>query len=156
MRSPERSTGRLNKKDGTIEWDSKGAHSYATPVVFERDGKLLAAIFSAPGLHIVDVKTGKVIDDVSWVTDWKINGADPLIIGEKIFISSGYKRGSAMLDFSSGKKLKKIWEAEVLNTQFSSSVYLDGYIYGIDGNHNKRGRLRCRAGSAHSFPPTAS
>ena len=133
----------LNKKTGKIEWDSAGIHSYASAVVFEQSGKKLAAIFSAPGLHVVDTRNGKVVADYPWETSWKINGADPLIIGDKIFISSGYKKGCAMLDFSSGKKLQKIWENDVLKNQFSSSIVLDEYIYGIDGNEKKRGHLRC-------------
>lgn len=133
----------LNKNTGKIEWESGGAHSYATPVVFESKGKRLAAFFSAPGLMITDVNKGKVVADYTWETKHKINGADPLILDDQIFISSGYGRGCAMLDFSSGKKLKKIWENEILKTQFSSAIYLDGYIYGIDGNERKRGYLRC-------------
>ena len=132
----------LDKETGKLVWSSAGKHSYATPVVFDHKGKRLAAIFSAPGLRIVDVNSGKQVADFDWETNYEINGADPMILNEKIFISSGYKRGCAMLDFS-GKRLEKIWENDVLNTQFSSSVYFDGYIYGMDGNNRDKGSLRC-------------
>lgn len=132
----------LNKNTGKIEWKSKGKSSYASPVVFDHKGKRLAAVFSAPGLQIIDVKNGKVIDDVKWETKYDINGADPMIIGDRIFISSGYGNGCAMFDFSSGK-LKKLWENDVMKNQFSSSVYFDGYIYGVDGQTKGKGFLRC-------------
>jgi outer membrane protein assembly factor BamB len=132
----------LNKKSGDVVWKSKGAHSYASPVVFDYKGKRVAAIFSAPGLQIIDVKSGKEIADYTWETKYDINGADPLIIDDRIFISSGYGHGCVMLDFSSGK-LKKIWENDLMKNQFSSSVYIDGYIYGIDGQTKKKGFLRC-------------
>jgi len=134
----------LDKNSGKVAWKSKGKHSYATPVVFDHKGKRCAAIFSAPGLQIVEAKTGKEIASYDWTTKYDINGADPLVIEDKIFISSGYKHGAAMLDFSSGK-LKRVWENEVMQNQFSSSVYIDGYIYGIDGQAKGKGFLRCIA-----------
>ena len=47
-----------------------------------------------------------------------------------------------MFDFSSGK-LKKLWESDLMNNQFSSCVYIDGYIYRVDGQTKKKGSLRC-------------
>lgn len=132
----------LKKDTGAVAWKSKGRSSYASPVVFDHKGKRLAALFSAPGLQIVEVKTGKKHDDFPWKTKYDINGADPVVLGEKIFISSGYDHGCALLDFSSGK-LKKIWDNELLKNQFSNSVHIDGYIYGVDGQTKKKGFLRC-------------
>jgi len=134
----------LDKNSGKVEWKSKGKHSYASPVLFDHKGKRCAAIFSSPGLQIVEAKTGKKIVSYDWTTKYDINGADPLVIEDKIFISSGYKHGAAMLDFSSGE-LKPVWENEVMQNQFSSSVYIDGYIFGIDGQAKGKGFLRCIA-----------
>ena len=132
----------IDKNTGKIKWKSTGQHSYASPVVFTRKGKRLAAIFSSPGLQIVDVKTGKKVDDYKWETKYDINGADPLVIGDKIFISSGYDRECAMLDFSSGS-LKKLWNSDIMKNQFSSSIHDGGYIYGVSGQTKKKGHLRC-------------
>lgn len=132
----------LDKNSGKIEWKSKGKHSYATPVVFDHEGTRCAAIFSAPGLQIVEAETGKKVDSYEWVTKYDINGADPLFIGDKIFISSGYQNGAALLDFSSGD-LNVVWTNEIMQNQFSSSVYIDGYLYGVDGLAKKKGYLRC-------------
>ncbi|MBM4152344.1 MAG: alcohol dehydrogenase [Kiritimatiellaceae bacterium] len=132
----------LKKVDGSVAWKSQGTASYAAPVVFQSKGKDVAAIFSGSGLYVVDVLTGEKIDFVEWKTSYDINGADPVLVEDKIFISSGYKRGCALFDFSKGA-LKKVWENERLNSQFSSSVYLDEHIYGIDGQTKSKGVLRC-------------
>jgi outer membrane protein assembly factor BamB len=132
----------LKKETGAVAWKSKGAFSYASPVVFDHQGKRVAAIFSAASLQVVDVETGKKIDSFEWKTSYDVNGADPVIIGDRIFISSGYDHGCALLDFSSGR-LKKVWETDVLKNHFSSSVHMDGYIYGVDGQTKKDGFLRC-------------
>jgi outer membrane protein assembly factor BamB len=132
----------VDKNSGKVKWKSSGQQSYASPVVFDHKDRRLAAIFSAPGLQIVDAKTGKKVDDIKWKTKYDINGADPIIIEDRIFISSGYSHGCAMYDFSSGK-LKQLWENDVMKNQFSSSIYADGHIYGIDGQTKKKGFLRC-------------
>ncbi|MDF7824497.1 PQQ-binding-like beta-propeller repeat protein [Pontiellaceae bacterium B12227] len=132
----------VDKHTGKIKWKSSGQHSYASPVVFKRKGKTCAAIFSAAGLQVVDVTSGKKVAAYDWKTKYDINGADPMIIGDRIFISSGYDRESAMLDFSSGK-LKKIWSSDIMKNQFSSSIHVDGFIYGVDGQTKKKGFLRC-------------
>ena len=132
----------LNKKSGEIIWSSKGPQSYASAVVMEHDGKSLGLFFSAKALQVVDLSSGEKLDSYAWETSYDINGADPLVIGEKIFITSGYGHGSALLDVSSGK-LEKIWENDLMCSQFSSCVTLDGYIYGIDGQTKKKGYLRC-------------
>jgi len=132
----------LDKATGKVVWKSIGKASYASPVLFDHTGKRLAAIFSTSGLQIVEAKSGKKIAHQGWKTKYDINGADPMVIGERIFISSGYDRECAMFDFSSGK-LKKLWSNEVLKNQFSTSVYIDGFIYGVDGQTKKKGFLRC-------------
>jgi outer membrane protein assembly factor BamB len=132
----------VDKQTGKVEWKSSGKQSYASPVVFERKGKQLAAIFSGPGLQIVDAKSGREIDSYDWKTKYDINGADPLILGDQIFISSGYDRECAMLDFSKGK-LKKLWNSEIMKNQFSSSIHSEGYIYGVSGQTKGKGHLRC-------------
>ena len=132
----------LKKATGAVAWKSQGKFSYASPVLFDRDGVRCAAIFSEPGLQVVEAATGTKLSSFGWETKYGINGADPLIIGDMIFITSGYDRGCAMLDFSSGK-LKPVWENKLLNAHFSSSVYIDGFIYGMDGQAGKAGSLRC-------------
>jgi outer membrane protein assembly factor BamB len=132
----------LNKKSGVVVWKSNGVCSYASPVVFDHKGTRLAAFFAGDGLQIVHADTGKKADFLEWETKYQTNGADPLVIGDQIFISSGYGHGCAWLDFSTGK-LKKVWENDLLKSHFSGCVYLDGYIYGIDGQTNGKGSLRC-------------
>jgi outer membrane protein assembly factor BamB len=132
----------VNKNTGELVWKSSGKQSYASPVLFKYKGKTHAAIFSATGLMIVEAQSGNVIESLKWETKYDINGADPMVIGDKIFISSGYGHGCTMLDFSTGK-LETVWESEVMQNQFSSSVYIDGHIYGVDGQTKKKGFLRC-------------
>lgn len=133
----------LDKQTGKVVWKSKGAQSYASPVVFEYEGKTCAFMFAAQKLAMVDVSTGESLSSYAWETQYGVNGADPLLIDDnKVFITTGYKKGCALLDYSSGK-LVEVWKNEQISSQFSSCVYIDGYIYGVDGQTKAKGFLRC-------------
>jgi outer membrane protein assembly factor BamB len=133
----------LKKKDGAIDWKSRGASSYASPVVFDYKNKRTAAIFAGDGLRLVVAATGKELGFLPWEPKYKVNGADPLILdNDRMFIASGYGYGCALLDYSSGK-IEKVWENDRIKPHFGTPVAMDGYIYGEDGQTKGKGFLRC-------------
>ncbi|MGA1823132.1 MAG: PQQ-binding-like beta-propeller repeat protein [bacterium] len=139
----------FDKTSGDLKWSSvgklwsrnAGIGSYATPLFFTHGNKRCAAIFGQEALYAVDIKTGSKLWEYEWITKYDVNAADPLVSGNKIFISSGYGKGCALLDFSDGKP-RKVWENRNMRNHFGSCVLIDGTIYGIDGNAGK-GNLRC-------------
>ena len=132
----------LYQKTGKKLWASPaGRGSYAVPVLTRHQGQTLAMIFSSKALNCVEAKTGRKLWDYTWHTAHDVNAADPLVNGSQVMITSGYGKGCAMIDFSSGKPVKK-WQNKSLASHFSSSVLLDGHVYGIHGNAG-RGTLKC-------------
>jgi len=124
----------LAKKDGSVVWESgKGPGGYSTPVPFERDGKTLVALFSAKNAVAVNAADGSVVWTYPWVTSYDVNAADPLLLdgGKKVFISSGYGHGCAMLDVS-GAEPKVLWANKDMRNKHTNCVLLDGMIYGFD------------------------
>lgn len=135
----------VNKKTGKLVWKSRSAkNGYATPVPFKQNGKNLVAIFSSGGLAAVDPMTGKGMWQHRWKTQYDVNAADPVLVGDKqIFISSGYGAGSAMLELT-GAGVKVAWQSKELRTQFNPAVYLNGHLFGIDGDTaSNRATLKC-------------
>jgi outer membrane protein assembly factor BamB len=135
----------LNKKSGKEIWVSKrGTGGYATPVIYDWEGKRHAAIFGQKALYGVSVETGEVLWSYPWQTDWDVNAADPVVVGNRVFISSGYGKGCALLEISAKGKPKVVWKNTKLRSHFSSFVYLDGYLYGNDGqSYSSKNNLRC-------------
>jgi outer membrane protein assembly factor BamB len=129
----------FNKNLGEKVWGNAGTGGYASPVPFKFKGKAALAIFSQKSIYAVDLKTGKELWSFPWETSYDVNAADPIIVGETMFISSGYGRGCALLDFSSGKpKLK--WETKDMNNHFSSSIIhpkMKNVLIGCNGNTGK-------------------
>jgi len=145
----------LNKKTGEKVWGSDippdnlslpygtGPH-YATPVVYDYEGKRHVIISSYIGLHAVDVETGKVF----WLYEWEplreVQTTDPLVFDKYVFITQyDEKYGSVLLEIDGGEP-KVLWESLNMESNTSSPVMIDGYVYGIDGGPNdKRGLLQC-------------
>jgi hypothetical protein len=64
--------------------------------------------------------------------------------GNRVFISSGYGTGSALLEMSKKGPPRLIWKNNILRSHFSSIIYLDGYLYGNDGqSYSSKNVLRC-------------
>ena len=134
----------LDKRSGKLAWSSgAGTGGYATPVLYTRNGKRYAAIFGRRALYGVDALTGMQTWSYPWVTDNDVNAADPLVFDDRVFISSNYGAGSALIDLS-GRQPKLLWKNPSMNSHFSSFVLIDGYIYGNDGFAGRRnGVFRC-------------
>ena len=145
----------VDKKSGELVWSSR-PHTiklmegyYATPVVYQRDGSTRALLFSGTGLFSVDVHTGEPI----WFHEWVLwdadnvtrqaNIADPLLCEDRVFIGSanGLEK-CALLDVA-GDNPRILWENENLRTGVSSSVLVDGCLYGNNGQAGKPNTLSC-------------
>ncbi|HAV64857.1 MAG TPA: alcohol dehydrogenase, partial [Verrucomicrobiales bacterium] len=61
---------------------------------------------------------------------------DPIFHGDRVFISSGYRAGGALLDLSSGEP-RQVWASQNMHNQFNSAVLIDGFLYGITGQNGK-------------------
>jgi len=123
----------FDRSTGKKIWGEGGKGGHATPVIYRSGTDDLAAVFSSKALHAVDIKTGKSRWNYPWKTSHDVHAADPLVVGNSIFISSGYGSGCALLDGGNGEELW-VHKRSKMRNHFSSSVFLDGYIYGYDGN----------------------
>jgi outer membrane protein assembly factor BamB len=134
----------LDKKTGKTLWSSgKDAAGYSTPVPFQVGAETYVAFFTRAHLVAATVGQGKELWRYPWKTKYDVNAANPLVFGDKIFLSAGYDHGCALLKFT-GSIISKIWENKNLRNMLNSSVMLGDYIYGIDGDGGDRNAsLRC-------------
>ena len=144
----------FEKNNGKKVWISEKYHpsnicpqseniaSYATPVIFDWEGKRCALMYHCTGLYSVDVQTGQQL----WYFEFMALGAkaaDPIFFENKVFISTGYMLARCVLIEITGNEPKALWENENMRNEFSSCVYIDGYLYGSDGDHGTLCPFRC-------------
>lgn len=79
---------------------------------------------------------GEPVWDYPWETPSAINIPQPVFIGEdRMFLSTGYGYGCEMVKFGlDGESIvtETLWRNNSMKNKMASSVYHDGYIYGLD------------------------
>ena len=93
----------------------------------------------------VDAETGREQWRIRWLTQYGVNAADPVIDGDRVFISTGYGKGAALLKPGAGPEPEVLWKSKVLRTQINGAVLIDGYLYGSDGDSTEKAALKCVA-----------
>jgi outer membrane protein assembly factor BamB len=160
LATPGLCVGAFDLKTGKLIWgvkDSWGA-SYATPVAATMHGKKKVFVFTGGesnpatgGLLCIDPKDGTVHDRIPWrANDYtSATASSPVVIPEKnrVFISTAYPKGrplgGVMLEFDEKFKAKEVWKSERLATHWMNPVYVDGYLYAIDGELQQSSKLVC-------------
>lgn len=133
----------LNKKTGKIVWTSGPADAgYASPIPFQINGQRGIAIFSAKGLVGVDAARGRRLWFHPYTNSKDINAADPVISGNRIFISSLYSSAGESLVVRGGK-VRMDWSTRKMRSHCNGCVLWKGHMYGFNGYITGKGTLRC-------------
>jgi len=124
----------LNKHTGKVVWTSGTDEAgYSTPIPFTSGGERAALFTMKQEVVAVKVKDGKQLWQFPWKTQYNINAADPILNGDKVFVSSGYNHGAGLFDVSAHPP-KEIWQTKDMRNKIASSVLWQGFIYGMDEN----------------------
>lgn len=133
----------LDKTTGKIVWKSEtDSAGYSTPYPITHGGKKLVIVSAGDSYTAVQAADGTPVWSYRWNTRYGVNASDPILSDDKLFISTGYNKGCILLKLTDSQP-EKVWESKVLKNQFNSSVLIDGYLYGIDGDQNSRCSLKC-------------
>jgi len=123
----------LDKKSGRVLWESADyGHAYGTPLPIEIGGKPNLAVFNGKGLVILNMRDGEPQGLHEWKTEYDVNAASPVLVGiDKLFISSGYNKGCALVKLTTGG-LEVVWETKAMRSHMSGVVLWEDNLYGFD------------------------
>ena len=125
----------LDSKNGELLWKSGDSESgYASPML-NSFGEIL--VFNEFGIMTHDLITGKIKKKYQHKTRYGINAAQPMLVGDKVFVSSAYGKGAALIDFQK-RVPSSVWESESYSCQMASLVKRGQYCYGIHGQAGAR------------------
>lgn len=128
----------LDKSTGKVVWKSgTDVSGYSTPVPIEVKGERAVMLAIKQDVVAVKIADGAELWRFPWKTQYDVNAANPILVGSKVFISSGYNRGGGVFDVSA-QPPAKVWENKNMRNHMASSVYWQGHLYGVDEN-----QLRC-------------
>lgn len=123
---------------GRVVWASApGTAGYASAVPWKSGVQSALLIFAGTELVAVDPRDGTRKWSFPWQTSYDVNAADPVLVGDDIFIASNYGKGGALLRVDRGKPAPK-WQTRSMRNHFNSCVLVGGHLFGNDEN-----TLRC-------------
>ena len=134
----------LDKATGKVLWSSDGKTEtgYSTPLQVKLGAQDILFTANGKGYLALDPATGKQLWDIPWVTRYAVNAADPVVSGDKLFISTGYGKGCAMYELKPGES-KLLWQHRDMRTQMNPCLLIDGHLFGIDGDEGSKTMLKC-------------
>ncbi|WP_040547851.1 PQQ-binding-like beta-propeller repeat protein [Pedosphaera parvula] len=126
----------FDKSTGKTLWKSYNDEaSYSAPTVATINGNRYALFLTRSALVALNPVDGKVYFTYPFRPPLgaSVTAATPQVIGDLIFISGSYGNGAVLLRIKDGKP-EKVWAAQdVLSNHYATSIYHDGFLYGIDG-----------------------
>ena len=140
-------TGREIWRAGS-EWGP----SYASPVPAVVHGRRRVFVYAggessppAGGLMSIDLATGAVDFAFPWRsrTYESVNASCPVVFDNKVFISSSYRAGSALVEVLPDFTHRVVWTTLDFGLHFNTAIYREGYLYGFDGRNQGDASLAC-------------
>jgi outer membrane protein assembly factor BamB len=136
----------FDKNTGKLAW-SVGSDSpgYASPVAIEAHGVRQLLCLGGNVLYALHPVKGTILWEYKWGNKYNCNCATPLWVDDTIFLSSAYATGAVALEIvKEGDKLavKEKWKNKNLLNQFTTSMIVDGHVYGSHGDFSAIA-LRC-------------
>ena len=122
--------------------NGNGPPGYATAIPYTTGNQKSVVMVVSREIVGLIASTGQVIWKLPWKTSYDINAADPIILGDTVFVSSGYNKGCALFRIGPDG-LTEIWQNKNMRNHINSSVLWQGYIYGFDGQAGGGGKLVC-------------
>ncbi len=135
--SPGKSVVAYHKLTGEPIWKSlDDKQAYTSPMLVTLAGRRQILAVSARRAMGLAVEDGSLLWDYRWVTEYDVNSAQPILVGDnRFFLSAGYDHGAALVEVTGanrGFKARTVWENRLMKNKFNSSVLYQGHIYGLD------------------------
>lgn len=125
---------------GETAWSSANElASYSSPIVADLACGRRALFFARGGLHSVEPRTGK--SDFFFPfrarMNASVNAATPIVSGSRVFLTSSYGVGAALLEVDKAGAYRKVWgDTDTLSSQYNTPVLWRGTLFGIDGRED--------------------
>jgi outer membrane protein assembly factor BamB len=127
-----------DRTTGQVVWQTGSTPAgYSSPMTATLAGAEQLVLLDGEALTGHDPTTGEQYWQFPWAETFQgINVAQPSVIdGDRIFISSGYSVGCALVQVSKhgGQwTAERLWRNTSMHCKFSSPVAFDGHLYGLD------------------------
>ena len=126
----------LNKLDGSLIWKSQSDRAgYSSAIAFDQGGSRKLAVLSGQGAMGLEASSGELLWRYDKVSNRTANIATPIYNEGRIFVSTAYGTGCALLNIpAKGEKMQEVYFNSEMQNHYNTSVLIGDYLYGASGN----------------------
>ncbi len=136
----------FEKATGKVAWKAaEDEASYSSPVAATVQGKRFVFVFSRSGLFALNPVAGSIYFQFPWRSPMNasVNAAAPLVIDDKLFLTTSYNTGAVLLRVKESG-VEKIWSSDdAISAHYATPVARNGFIYGFHGRQEQGPSFRC-------------
>lgn len=133
--APGASIVAVRKSDGAPLWKSQRDEAgYSSAVIHQAGGVTEAIYFTAERALGLDVSDGRLLWSYDKVANRTANIATPIVRDNRVFLSSGYGTGAALLSLTPGGNgiaAKEVYFTRDMRNHHASSVLVGEHLYGF-------------------------
>jgi outer membrane protein assembly factor BamB len=133
--APGASIVALKKTDGSLIWKSQRDEAgYSSAILQEVGGVRQAVYFTGQRALGINVDSGQLLWSYDKVSNNTANIATPIVRGNRVFLSSAYGTGAALLEMSPSKggvAAHEVYFTNEMRNHHASSVLIGDYLYGF-------------------------
>ena len=132
--SDGQSVAAYDRRTGTRVWSAlNDKASFSSPMLATIDGVRQIVVLTASRVVGITPDRG----DLLWEFPWPYgqNPPQPVILDDRVFVSTSSGGGAVMIQLArDGDRFtaRELWRTNRMKNNFTSSVYHDGFIYGLD------------------------
>jgi outer membrane protein assembly factor BamB len=129
---PDASVVALNKKAGALIWKSQSdAAGYSSAMPMQIGSTTQVVFFTDKRALGVDLKDGRLLWHYEKAANNTANVATPVVKGNRVFISSDYGTGAALVEIKPDGSAQEIYFTREMRNHHSSSILVGDYLYGF-------------------------
>ena len=128
----------LNKSDGATLWQTQSDEAgYSSPVVLRTGSLAQVVFFTGQRALAVDPRDGRLLWSYNRVSNNTANIATPVVRGNRVFLSSDYGTGAALLEVKAAGNIasaSEVYFTREMRNHHASSVLVGNHIYGFSSS----------------------
>lgn len=128
----------INKADGSTLWQNHNDEAaYSSPMLLRTGSLAQIVFFTGSRALAVDPRDGRLLWSYGKVANNTANIATPVVRGTKVFFSSDYGTGAALLDVKAAGNIAsatEVYFTREMRNHHASSVLVGDHIYGFNSS----------------------
>jgi outer membrane protein assembly factor BamB len=133
--APGASIVAVKKSDGSVIWKSQRDEAgYSSAILQDVGGVRQAVYFTGQRALGISVDSGQLLWSYDKVANNTANIATPIVRGNRVFLSSAYGTGAALLEMSPNKggiAAREVYFTNDMRNHHASCVLIGDYLYGF-------------------------